>query len=140
MVTQRDLVDEKLFYEYLFPKYEALFSKVGKVENLEDIQKKKDKEKKIRWFRREEGFELYFDFLGIDSEKWVRIFKENLGIVNKNGIQKLNPKHYEKIKKFVIKDTPEEDIVRKIFGIQEDNNFKPHNLVEDEVETPDIWN
>ena len=61
---------------------------------------------------RKEGFETYFDSLGIDSKKWVRIFKERpgmaierLGIVNKNGIQNLRPffpDHYEKVQKFVI--------------------------------------
>ena len=40
---------------------------------------------------------MYFDYLGIDSEKWVRIFEERLAIVNKNGIHNLKPKHYEKV-------------------------------------------
>ena len=35
---------------------------------------------------RKDGFQTYFDSLGIDSNKWVKIFKERLGIVNKNAI------------------------------------------------------
>ena len=51
---------------------------------------------------RNHGFETYFDSLGIDSKKWVTIFKERLGIVNKNGIENLRPDHYEKVQEFVI--------------------------------------
>ena len=52
----------------------------------------------------------------------MKIFKERLGIVNKNGIRNLEPKYYEKVKEFVIKDSPEEKIVKQIFKIEGGND------------------
>ena len=88
-----DLLDEKMFYEYLLPKYAALIEKVDK------IQEKEKPSGRTRFMigNREKHFKFYFEVNGVDSEKWVRIFKERLGIVNKNGIQNLKPKHYEKV-------------------------------------------
>ena len=68
------------------------------IQKAEKYQEKK-MPKKTKWQinNRKEGFEIYFDSLGVDSQKWVRIFNEKLGIVNGNGFKSLKPKHYLKV-------------------------------------------
>lgn len=101
------------------PKYAAFIEEVDKMQEKNTVNL-------FGWFttgKKLDNFEVYFDGLGIDSEKWVRIFRERLGIVNENAIQYLTPKHFGKVQEFVLEDTPEAEIIKQIFKINKEKQF-----------------
>ena len=69
--------------------------------------------------QQQESFQTYLDDQGLDGEKWSQIFKDSLSVTNKAALKRLKLKHYMRVEMFILKDAPEEDIIKEMFKIDE---------------------